>query len=110
MGVRMRVTGLLLAAALTLAACGSASTVTQGFAEAAAVENDLQASSQCVKVFVSFKWRGGLDSPRSRCFSTQTLGNGQHRFREIEAATRTAIAKEFKQVPEAINVSFTFAP
>ncbi len=102
----MKTTGLLLAAALTLAACGSASTVTQGFAEAAAVENDLQASL-IVKTLVSFKWRGGLLTEVTVFFSETPKDKT---LPEIEAATKVAIAKEFKQVPEAINVTFTFAP
>src|SRR5579862_7162871 len=102
----MKNTGLLLAAALTLAACGSASTITQGFAEAAAVENDLQASMN-VKTLVSFNWRGGLLTEVTVFFS-QTPKDKT--LQEIEAAAKAAIAKEFKQVPEAIIVSFTFPP
>ena len=102
----MRNIGFVLIAALALAACGSASTITQGFKEATAVENDLQASLD-VKTLVGFKWRGGLLTEVTVFFSETPKDKT---LEEIEAAAKAAIAKEFKQAPETIVVSFTFKP
>jgi hypothetical protein len=102
----MRKLGLILTAALALSACGSASTVTEGFKEASAVEDDLQAGLGA-KTLVGFKWRGGLLTQVSVFFSETPKDKS---LQEIEAAAKAAIAKEFKQVPETVVVSFSFKP
>jgi ABC-type glycerol-3-phosphate transport system substrate-binding protein len=102
----MKKIGLILIGALALAACGSASTITQGFKEATAVEDDLK-TGLGAKAIVGFKWRGGLLTEVTVFFSETPKDKS---LQEIEAAAKAAIAKEFKQTPETIVVSFTFAP
>lgn len=91
-----------LALLLGLTACDAVNTMTEGFSHAKAVETDLEASTG-VKPNVGFNWANGrlvqVTVTYPRLFETKPL-------KDVAAAAREAIAKEFKQTPENIVLAF----
>lgn len=89
--------------AVSLAACDSVGTVTEGFKQARAVETDL-AESTGIRPQVGFNWRNGrlvsVTVAFPRIHETKTL-------RELAEAVRTAVGKEFKQPPDNIMLAFS---
>jgi hypothetical protein len=89
--------------AIGLAACDAVNTVTEGAKQARAVESDL-AESTGIRPQVGFNWRNGrlvsVTVAFPRIHDTKSL-------RELAAAVRTAIDKEFKQTPDNIVLAFS---
>jgi len=85
-----------------LAAC-DISTVTGGFQQARAVENDL-AESLGIRPQVGFNWANGrlvsVTVSFPRIHETKSLP-------ELADAVRTAVGKEFKQAPDNIILAFS---
>jgi len=93
----------ILIVALTLASCDVVNTVTDGFKQARAVETDLE-SSTGLRPQVGFNWNNGRLTSVTVMFPR--VHNGKP-LPELADAVRTAIAKEFKQTPENIVLSFS---
>jgi len=91
---------LVLAAALT--GCDAVDALKDGLKHARAVENDL-AETTGLKPQVGFNWSNGR-------LTSVTVGFPKlyedKPLRELAGLTRTAIAKEFKQTPKTILLSF----
>jgi hypothetical protein len=93
----------ILVLTLGLAACDAVNTATEGFSNAKAVANDLEASTG-VRPEVGFNWKNGrlvqvtLSYPRL---------NESKPLRDLAEAARAAVAKEFKQKPDNIVLAFT---
>jgi hypothetical protein len=89
--------------AVSLAACDSVSTVTDGYQQARAVENAL-AESTGIRPQVGFNWRNGrlvsVTVAFPRVDETKPL-------RELAQAVRTAVGKEFKQTPDNIVLALS---
>jgi hypothetical protein len=88
--------------AACLAACGVISTLVDGFKISNAVESDLKEMTG-VKPQVGFNWTNGrlvtVTVTFPQLYESQSL-------RELAGNVRIAIAKEFKQTPENIVLSF----
>ena len=86
----------------SLTACDAVNTMTEGFAHAKAVETDLEVSTG-VKPAVGFNWNNGrltqVTVTYPLLFETKPL-------KEVAAAAREAITKEFKQAPDNIVLAF----
>jgi hypothetical protein len=95
---------LVLAAAL--AGCDAVNTVTEGFKHAKAVEADI-AEATGVKPNVGFSWNNGKLT--SVTVSFPKLYEDKP-LRELAALSRGAVAKEFKQTPKTILLSFAIDP
>ena len=91
---------VLLAAAL--AGCDAVNTVSDGLKHSRAVETDL-AEVTGVKPNVGFSWNNGRLT--SVTVSFPKLYEDKP-LRELAALTRAAVAKEFKQTPKTILLSF----
>ncbi|MBR0826560.1 hypothetical protein JQ596_13510 [Bradyrhizobium manausense] len=95
-------TALLLVCALTLSACDVVSTIREGFAEAKAVESDLEQSTG-TKPQVGFNWHNGrltsVTVQFPRVYDAKPLA-------ELSAIVRDAVTREFKQAPDAMLLSF----
>jgi hypothetical protein len=89
--------------AITLAACDIVSTVTQGFAEARAVETDLE-QSVGMKPSVGFSWNN--TQLVSVTVSFPRIPEGKS-LRELADAARASVAKQFKQTPNNIVLAFS---
>ena len=89
--------------AISLAACGVADTLVDGFKHARAVEDDL-ATATGIKPQVGFNWSNGrlvavtVNFPK--LVEAKPLG-------ELAEAVRRSIAAQFQQAPEHIVVAFT---
>ena len=89
--------------ACALAACDAANTVIDGFRQARAVEDALE-KSVGTRPTVGFNWSNGrllrvsVEFPRLP--PTQS-------FDATAAATRAAVAENFRQTPEALVLGFT---
>ena len=92
----------ILVIALGLAGCDSVNTVTEGFKQARAVENELQQSTG-LKPHVGFNWNNG------RLLSVTVIYPRLHEkpLPELAEAVRSAVSHAFKQTPEAIVLGFT---
>ncbi len=93
----------ILIVALTLAACDVVSNVTDIVKQAQAVEADLEKSTG-LRPQVAFNWNNGqlrsVTVVFPRIHDTKSLP-------ELADAVRSAVAKEFKQPPENIVLSFS---
>jgi hypothetical protein len=89
--------------ATSVAACDATSTVTEGFKQARSVESDLETATG-VKPNVGFNWQNGQLVTVTVVFpaipETKPL-------REIADEVRTAVGKEFKQVPNNVVLAFS---
>src|SRR5262245_56016096 len=92
----------ILIIALTLAACDAVNTVTEGFKQARAVETDLETSTG-LRPQVGFYWNNGKLTSVTVMFPRVHDGKP---LPELAEAVRSAVAKEFKQMPDNIIVSF----
>ena len=94
--------GAALILALALAGCDAVNTMTDGFKHAKAVETDLEGATG-VKPNVGFNWRNGslvqVTVQFPRLIESKPL-------RELAAAARESIGREFKQTPESIVLAF----
>jgi hypothetical protein len=93
----------ILIVALTLASCDVVSNVTDIFKQAQAVETDLEKST-------GLRPRVGADWKNGRLESVTVMFPRVHDGKplpELAEAVRTAVAKEFKQTPENIILSFS---
>lgn len=88
---------------LALTACGAIDTVTEGFKHARAVETDLEGSTG-VRPQVGFNWNNGrlvsVTVQYPRLIESRSLS-------DLAAAARTAIDREFKQMPDDIVLAFS---
>jgi hypothetical protein len=91
-----------LIVALALAGCDAVNTMTEGFSHAKAVEKDLEGATG-VKPNVGFNWRNGslvqVTVQFPRVIESKSL-------RDLAAATRDSVGREFKQTPESIVLAF----
>ena len=94
---------VLVVLAISLAACGPISTLTEGFKEAKAVETDLEQSTG-MKPNVGFNWNNGRLTSVNVNFPRVYDGKS---LTELAAEVRSIVAKEFKQVPENIVLAFS---
>src|SRR5262245_26992887 len=92
----------ILIVALTLASCGVVNTMTEGFKQAQAVETDLETSTG-LRPRVGFNWNNGRLTSVTVAFPRVHDGKP---LPELADAVRAAVAKEFKQTPENIILSF----
>jgi len=87
---------------LVLAGCDAVNTMTDGFKHAKAVETDLEGATG-VKPNVGFNWRNGslvqVTVQFPRLIESKPL-------RELAAAARESIGREFKQTPDNIVLAF----
>ena len=94
--------GAALILALALAGCDAVNTMTDGFKQAKAVETDLEGTTG-VKPNVGFNWRNGslvqVTVQYPRLIESKSL-------RDLAAAAREAVGREFKQTPENIILAF----
>jgi hypothetical protein len=99
----MRRAAAILVLAAGLAACGPISTLVEGFKYAKAVETDLEEATG-LRPGVGFNWHNGRLTSVTvifpRLYDAKPL-------RELAEVTRAAVAKEFKQTPEHIVLSFS---
>ena len=93
----------ILIIALTLAACDAVNTVTEGFKQARAVETDLETSTG-LRPQVGFNWNNGKLTSVTVMFPRVHDGKP---LPELAEAVRSAVAKEFKQMPDNIILSFS---
>jgi hypothetical protein len=98
----MHKTIVIFILAACLAACGVISTLVDGFRISKAVESDLKEMTG-VKPQVGFNWTNGrlvtVTVTFPQLYESQSL-------RELAGNVRIAVAKEFKQTPENIVLSF----
>lgn len=94
--------GLAFGLVCSLAACGLISTLVDGLKYAKAVEADLKEVTG-LKPQVGFNWNNGrlvlVTVTFPELYDAKPL-------RELAEATRSAVAKEFKQTPENIVLGF----
>ena len=94
--------GAALILALAIAGCDAVNTMTDGFKHAKAVETDLEGATG-VKPNVGFNWRNGslvqVTVQFPRLIESKSL-------RDLAAAARESIGREFKQTPESIVLAF----
>ena len=93
----------VLALAMSLVACSAVDTMVDGFKHARAVESALETSVGS-KPAVGFNWHNGRLTQVSVTFP-QLLD--EKPLRELAETVRAAVAKEFKQTPDAIVLGFT---
>ena len=88
--------------ALALASCDAVNTVTEGFAHAKAVENDLEGSIG-IRPQVGFNWNNGrlvsVTVTFPRLYDAKPLS-------DLAVSAREAVEKEFQQKPDAILLTF----
>src|SRR3978361_1730767 len=93
----------IIVLAAGLAACGVVSTLVDGFKYAKAVEADLEEVTG-LRPGVGFNWHNGRLTSVTvifpRLYDAKPL-------RELAEMTRAAVAQEFKQTPEHIELSFS---
>jgi hypothetical protein len=102
----MRKAIVIVVLAAALAGCDAVNTVTEGFKHARAVEADI-AEATGVKPNVGFSWNNGKLT--SVTVSFPKLYEDKP-LRELAALSRGAVAKEFKQTPKTILLSFAIDP
>lgn len=102
----MHKTLAIVVLAAALAGCDAVNTVTEGFKHAKAVEADI-AEATGVKPNVGFSWNNGKLT--SVTVSFPKLYEDKP-LRELAALSRGAVAKEFKQTPKTIVLSFAIDP
>jgi hypothetical protein len=89
--------------ALTLAACDSVNTLTEGSAHARAVESDLEKATGA-KPRVGFNWHNG----RLTSVTVQYSGLVESpRLSELAKTVRASVESQFKQTPETIVLAFS---
>jgi hypothetical protein len=98
----MRTAATAIALSLALAGCGPASTVVNGFKNAAAVASALETEIG-LKPQVGFNWHNGrllsVTVQFPRLYDQKPLA-------ELAERVRAAVTKEFQQKPEAIVLGF----
>jgi hypothetical protein len=99
----MRKTIVLIVLVTCLSACGVVSTLVDGLKFAKAVESDLEEVTG-VRPAVAFNWNNGRLTSVTVSFP---LLYDEKPLRELAAATRAAVGKEFKQTPENIVLAFS---
>lgn len=96
---------VVLVLAIALSACDVVSTLREGLQQAKAAEDDL-AQSTGMKPEIGFNWRNGrlttVTVAFPRLYEAKPLA-------ELAGLVRTAVAKEFKQTPDKIVLSFELA-
>lgn len=89
--------------AISLAGCGAAEMVSNGFSYTQAVETDLERTTG-VKPKVGFSWSNGsfqsVTVTFPRVYAAKPLD-------ELAATVREVVAKEFKQAPNTIVLAFS---
>jgi len=100
MNIRKVITIVILAAGL--AGCGVAEVVSNGMSYASAVETDLMEATG-VKPQVGFNWNNG--SLRSVTVTFPQVYAGKP-LGELADTVRTAVAREFKETPDTILLTF----
>jgi hypothetical protein len=89
--------------ALSLAACDSVNTVTEGLSHAKAVESDLERATG-IRPKVGFNWNNGrlvsvtVEFPR--IYESKQLG-------ELAETVRSSVRTQFKQTPDNIVLAFS---
>ena len=97
--LKLAIVGLLV----LLAACDAIDTMRDGFQHSQAVSAELEKSIG-LKSFVGFNWNNG--SLTSVTVTFQGLP-AERSLKDIAAASRAAVLKEFKQEPRQIIVAFS---
>jgi len=97
---------VLLILAASLASCGVADTLFDGFKHVSAVRNDLAAATG-MKPEVGFNWHNGHLNKVTVTFP--------HLYRdkpltELAETVRQMVTKEFKQAPDDIVLAFSLGP
>jgi len=100
MNIRKALTIIALAAAL--AGCGVAEMMSNGMAHAEAVETDLMEATG-VKPDVGFNWKNGSLRSVTVTFPGNYAGKP---LGELADTVRTVVAKEFKETPDTILLTF----
>jgi hypothetical protein len=89
--------------AASLAACGPVDSLVDGFKHVKDIENDLEQAAG-LRPSVGFNWNNGrlrsVTVTFPRLIETKPVG-------ELAQAVRAAVAKEFKQTPDTILLSFS---
>lgn len=97
---------ILFAVALSLASCGVADTLFDGFKHVSAVRNELAAATG-MKPEVGFNWHNGrlnkVTVTFPRLYSAKPLT-------ALADTVRRAVTKEFKQSPDDIVLAFSLGP
>lgn len=95
----------LVVLAGSLAGCGAADLVSNGFSYKRAVESDLERTTG-VKPKVGFNWSNGsfqsVTVTFPRVYAAKPLD-------ELAATVREVVAKEFKQAPDTIVLAFSLS-
>lgn len=96
----------VLVFAVGLSACDMASTVTEGFKQAQAVESDLEQSTG-IRPQVGFNWNNGrlvsVTVVFPRPYDAKPVG-------ELARIVRAAVGKEFKQTADNVLLGFNVGP
>ena len=95
----------ILVSASSLAGCGAADLVSNGFSYMRAVETDLERSTG-VKPKVGFNWSNG--SFRSVTVTFPRI-HAAKPLDELAATVREVVANDFKQTPDTIVLAFSLS-
>ena len=97
---------VFLTLAISLAACGVADTLFDGFKHVSAVRSDLAAATG-MKPEVAFNWHNGrlnkVTVTFPRLYRDKPLA-------ELAETVRRTVTKEFKQAPDDIVLAFSLGP
>lgn len=97
---------VFLALAISLAACGVADTLFDGFKHVSAVRNDLAAETG-MKPEVGFNWHNGRLNKVTVTFPRLYRDKP---LTELAETVRRTVTKEFKQAPDDIVLAFSLGP
>ncbi len=101
MKLRKAITALVLAT--SLAGCGAADVISNGFLYSRAVTNDLE-NATGLSPQVAFKWRNGSFRSVTVTFPRLYLGKP---LDELAGVVREVVVKDFKQTPDTIVLAFS---
>ena len=97
---------VFLTLAISLAACGVADTLFDGFKHVSAVRNDLAAATG-MKPEVGFNWHNGRLNKVTVTFPRLYRDKP---LTELAETVRRTVTKEFKQAPDDIVLAFSLGP
>ena len=97
---------VLLVLAISLAGCGVADTLLDGFKHVSAVRNDLAAATG-MKPEVGFNWHNGRLNKVTVTFPRLYRDKS---LTELAETVRQTVTKEFKQAPDDIVLAFSLGP
>jgi hypothetical protein len=97
---------VLLILAISLAACGVADTLFDGFKHVSAVRNDLAAATG-MKPEVGFNWHNGRLNKVTVTFPRLYRDKP---LTELAETVRRTVTREFKQTPDDIVLAFSLGP